>query len=322
MNMGNGGALDLATFINTAVDRGCYSGGGRGGSGWGDGDGGFLWILLVLLLGGWGGRGFGGFGGGAGMGGGTTDVDRAVAQARADGLSDQVVIDAVRGNGTAISQLASTLNCSVSAIQNAICGIDKSILQVANQVGMSTQQVINAVQAGNCQLTAQIADCCCKIETAILTQGYETRIQNMEQTNALTGVMNAGFNLIGNKIDAQTQTMLNSFQGIKDYLTNEKIESLQHKVTRLQSEADNSAQTLAFRAAIDAATTPIQNRVETLVSRSTPLPVPAYPAPQYASGYAFGVIPTSNVGCGCGNTWNNGCGCGCGNYGFNNTFGA
>lgn len=309
MMMGNG-SLDLATFINTAVDRGSRSG---SGSGWGDGEGGFLWILLVLLLGGAWGNG-GGWGGGRGgaMGGAAESVDRAVAQARADGLSDQVVIDAIRGNGTAISQLASTLNCSVSAIQNAICGIDKSILQVSNQVGMSSMEIVNAIQAGNCQLTAQIADCCCKTQNAILTQGYETRIQNMEQTNALTGVMNAGFNLLGNKIDAQTQTMLNSFQGIKDYLTNEKIESLQHTVTQMENAANNANQTLAFRAAIDAATTPIYNQVNSIANRVPPLPVPAYPAPQCATGYAFGVIPTNN----CNATWTNNCGCGC------NTFGA
>lgn len=309
MMMGNG-SLDLATFINTAVDRGGRSG---SGSGWGDGEGGFLWILLVLLLGGaWGNGGWGGRGGATG--GAAESVDRAVAQARADGLSDQVVIDAIRGNGTAISQLASTLNCSVSAIQNAICGIDKSILQVSNQVGMSSMEIVNAIQAGNCQLTAQIADCCCKTQNAILTQGYETRIQNMEQTNALTGVMNAGFNLLGNKIDAQTQTMLNSFQGIKDYLTNEKIESLQHTVTQMENAANNANQTLAFRAAIDAATTPIYNQVNSIANRVPPLPVPAYPAPQYATGYAFGVIPTNN----CNATWTNNCGCGCGC----NTFGA
>lgn len=156
MMMGNG-SLDLATFINTAVDRGSRSG---SGSGWGDGEGGFLWILLVLLLGGAWGNG-GGWGGGRGgaTGGAAESVDRAVAQARADGLSDQVVIDAIRGNGTAISQLASTLHCDINSIQTVLCGMDKSIMQVANQVGMSTQQVINAVQAGNCQLTAQIADC-------------------------------------------------------------------------------------------------------------------------------------------------------------------
>ena len=267
MTMGNG-SLDLATFINTAMDRGGRSG---GGCGWGDGEGGFLWILLVLLLGGgaWG-NGWGGAGRGGATGGAAESVDRAVAQARADGLSDQVVIDAVHGNANAISQLASTLNCSVSAIQNAICGIDKSILQVSNQVGMSSTQIINAIQAGNCQVTQAIADCCCKTQNAILTQGYETRIQNMEQTNALTGVMNAGFNLLGNKIDAQTQTMLNCFQGIKDYLTSEKIESLQHTVTQMENAANNANQTLAFRAAIDAATTPIYNQVNTLVGRVPP----------------------------------------------------
>ena len=304
MNM-NGQGLDLATFINSALDR------NNGSSGWGNGDGGFLWILLVLLLGGgaWG-NGWGGGRGGA-TGGAAESVDRAVAQARADGLSDQVVIDAIQGNQTAISQLASTLHCDINSIQTVLCGMDKSIMQVGNQVGLTSTQIINAIQAGNCQITQAIADCCCKTQTAILTQGYETRIQNMEQTNALTGVMNAGFNLLGNKIDAQTQTMLNSFQGIKDYLTSEKIESLQHTVTQMENAANNANQTLAFRAAIDAATTPIYNQVNSIANRVPPIPVPAYPAPQYATGYAFGVIPTNN----CNATWTNNCGCGCGPYG-------
>lgn len=305
MNM-NGQGLDLATFINSALDR------NSGSSGWGNGDGGFLWILLVLLLGGgaWG-NGWGGGGRGGATGGAAESVDRAVAQARADGLSDQVVIDAIQGNQTAISQLASTLHCDINSIQTVLCGMDKSIMQVGNQVGLTSTQIINAIQAGNCQIAQAIADCCCKTQTAILTQGYETRIQNMEQTNALTGVMNAGFNLLGNKIDAQTQTMLNSFQGIKDYLTNEKIESLQHTVTQMENAANNANQTLAFRAAIDAATTPIYNQVTSIANRVPPIPVPAYPAPQYATGYAFGVIPTNN----CNAAWTNNCGCGCGPYG-------
>lgn len=305
MNM-NGQGLDLATFINSALDR------NSGSSGWGNGDGGFLWILLVLLLGGgaWG-NGWGGGGRGGATGGAAESVDRAVAQARADGLSDQVVIDAIQGNQTAISQLASTLHCDINSIQTVLCGMDKSIMQVGNQVGLTSTQIINAIQAGNCQITQAIADCCCKTQTAILTQGYETRIQNMEQTNALTGVMNAGFNLLGNKIDAQTQTMLNSFQGIKDYLTAEKIESLQHTVTQMENAANNANQTLAFRAAIDAATTPIYNQVTSIASRVPPIPVPAYPAPQYATGYTFGVIPTNN----CNAAWTNNCGCGCGSYG-------
>lgn len=296
MNMGNS-SLDLATFINSALDR-------NNSGGWGGGDGGFLWILLVLLLGGgaWG-NGWGGGRGGA-TGGAAESVEKAVAQARADGLSDQVVIDAVRGNATAISQLASTLNCDINAIQTVLCGMDKSIMQVGNQVGLASTQIINAVQAGNCQIAQAIAQCCCDMKS----MQYENRIQNMEQTNLLTGVMNAGFNQLGNKIDAQTLAMTQGFQGIKDYLTSEKIESLQHTVTQMENAANNANQTLAFRAAIDAATTPIYNQVNTLVNRVPVQPVPAYPAPQYANNYAFGIIPTTN----CNATWTNNCGCGCG----------
>ena len=296
MEMTNGiGGLDLATFINSAMNR------GSGGSGWGDGEGGFLWILLVLLLGGgaWGNGGWGGGRGGA-TGGAAESVDRAVAQARADGLSDQVVIDAVNGNGLAISQLASTLNCDINAIQTVLCGMDKSIMQVGNQVGLTSTQIINAIQAGNCQITQAIAQCCCDMKG----MQYENRIQNMEQTNALTGVMNAGFNQLGNKIDAQTLAMNQGFQGLRDYLTAEKIETLQHTITQLEGAANNANQTLALRAAIDAATTPIYNQVNALSSRVPPLPVPAYPAAQYASGYTFGIIPTNNC--------MNACGCGCG----------
>lgn len=149
--------LSLGSFINSAMDRN-----NRSGSGWGDGEGGFLWILLVLLLGG---GAWGGGWGNRGAAGAATDVavgeavERAVAQARADGLSDQVVIDAIRGNRDAITQLASTLNCDIGNIQTVLCGMDKSILSVANQVGLTSQQIINAIQSGNCQLASQIAEC-------------------------------------------------------------------------------------------------------------------------------------------------------------------
>lgn len=296
MNMGNGGfasGLDLGTFINTAMDK-------NRGSGWGDGEGGFLWILLVLLLGGgaWG----GGWGGNRGA---ATDVavgeavEKAVAQARADGLSDQVVIDAVRGNREAITQLASTLHCDVSNIQTVLCGMDKSILSVANQVGMTSQQIINAIQQGNCQIASQIAECCCSMKTLVTDLSYNNRIQNMEQTTQLTGVMNAGFNQIGNKIDAQTLAMSQQFQAIKDYFTGEKISALQLENSQLR-------QTNTLQAVVDAATTPIQNRVETLLARVPAQAVPAYPSREFVNGYTFGIIPTNNGGC-CQNFCNNGC---------------
>ena len=320
MMFSEGNGLDLATFINTAC-RGGGSGSGNGegnGNGWGADGNGFLWLLLFLMMGGrgWGG-GWGGFGGG--MGGGTTDgasvngaatcccVEKAVAEARAAGLSDQVVIDAVRGNTTAIGQIASTLSCNFSDVQAAICGIDKSILQLSSQVGMSGQQIINAIQSGNCALTSQLANCCCEMKQLVTTMNYENRIANMEQTNHLTGVMNAGFLNIGNKLDA-------GFQGLQDYLTSEKIDGLRQKVTTLENAANNANQTAAINAYVNAAVTPVANRVTELIARIPPQPVPAYPAAQYASGYAFGIYPTNNYStCGCNP---NPCGCGGNNFNF------
>lgn len=312
MFFSEGNGLDLATFINTACRGGGSGGSGDGnGNGWGADGNGFLWLLLFLMMGGrWGnGNGWGGGGGttdGASVNGAATCccVEKAVAEARAAGLSDQVVVDAVRGNGNAIAQIASALNCGFGDVQTAICGIDKSILQLSSQLGMSGQQIINAIQAGNCALTSQLAECCCEMKQLVTTMNYENRIANMEQTNNLTGVMNAGFLNIGNKIDA-------GFQGLQDYLTAEKIDGLRQKVTTLENAANNANQTAAINAYVDAAVTPIANRVTELMARVPPQPVPAYPAAQFASGYAFGIYPTTsynNCGCnsnpcGCNNNW-------------------
>ena len=73
----------------------------------------------------------------------------------------------------------------MNTLQNAICQVQSSIQGVGNQVGMSGQQIINAIQAGNCQISHQIADCCCNVRTAITTQGYENQLATINQTNAL-----------------------------------------------------------------------------------------------------------------------------------------
>lgn len=280
MEMGNmGSGLDLATFVNSAMNRDDGFGGNNS----------LLWLFIMIL--------FFGIGGNSPWGNRNntpaTDVavgeavQKAVAEARADGLSDQVIIEAVKGNGTAINQLATTLNCDMNSIKTVLGSLDKSILQVGNQLGMSTQQIINAVQAGNCEITRAIENCCCSMRQLTTELSYNSRIQNMEQTNQLTALINAGVNQIGNRIDAQTLAMNAGFQGIKDYLTSEKISALQLENSQLR-------QTNTIQAVVDAATTPIQTRVQELLARTPSAPVPAYPAPQYANGYAFGVVPTNN----------------------------
>lgn len=57
-----------------------------------------------------------------------------------------MLLQAINGNGNAISQLATTLNCDINAVQSAINSVQSQIQSVGNQIGMSGQQVINAIK--------------------------------------------------------------------------------------------------------------------------------------------------------------------------------
>lgn len=76
-----------------------------GGSWW------FIWIILLWFC--WGGNGFGNrFGNGGGL----------PAELNGD-VGREYLMSAIQGNGNAINQLASSLNCSTQQLQSALCNI-------------------------------------------------------------------------------------------------------------------------------------------------------------------------------------------------------
>lgn len=87
-----------------------------------------------------------------------------------NGAGFTMVMDAIQRNGIDISQLASTLNCSIGQVQTAIQQVASQICNVGNQVGMTGQQVINAIQQGNMALTQQICNCCCDLKSLLCNQ--------------------------------------------------------------------------------------------------------------------------------------------------------
>lgn len=140
--MGGGGkSLDpnlVAALMNNKGNQDAWGGGGC----W------WIWIILLFFVwGGWGGNGFGNNNGANGL----------PAQLNND-AGRELLMNAIQGNGTAIGQLSSSLNCSTQQLQNAICQIQGQIQSVGNQVGMSSQQIINAIQSGNNQMLTQIAE--------------------------------------------------------------------------------------------------------------------------------------------------------------------
>ena len=268
------------------------------GNGYGDGA---WWWIIILLIFGWGGfgNGFGGGFGGRGTAQGLADLGNLVN----NDAGRELLMQAIQGNGNAISQLATTTHCDYTALQGAIASLSQSLCQVGNQVGQSALQVINAIQMGNSTLASQLASCCCDIRSEIAAFKGSTDLQICQQTNALTNSINfvnasveRGFAAEAYERQAQTnaivQAIANQTTFIGDKFCQLELREAQNKIDTLRTEN----QSLKF-----AESQAAQNNF--LLSQLQPVPRPAYvvQSPYQSYGYPYGY-----------NGYNNGCGCGCG----------
>lgn len=189
-------------------------------NGFGGQGGWFMWVIFLALL--WGRGGFGGYGG---------DGTGFLASQLNNDYGRDVLLQAINGNGTAISQLATTLNCDINAVQAALTSLGTQIQSVGNTVGLTGQQIVNAIQAGNCDIASKIAACCCDIKGAITTQGYENRLATIDQTAVLAG-----------KLDAQTTLIQDKFCQLEMREMQNKIDALRDEKLALQTNISQRAQ--------------------------------------------------------------------------------
>lgn len=108
-----------------------------------------------------------------------------------DGNNTQLLMDAVKGNGVALGQLAQNLNCDFGQLQQAVCGIQAAIQQVGGQVGMSAERVINAANLGDMNIVQQLKDCCCQTQQNIIRMGYENQLGQRDIINGMERQTNA-----------------------------------------------------------------------------------------------------------------------------------
>lgn len=268
----------MAMLTNASKNQDAWGGGGM----W------WIWVIIMFWL--WGGRGNCMFG------------------ANADGIPNQlnndfgreVLLQAINGNGQALSQLATTLNCDVNTLQTAIGQVQSSIQTVGSQVGMTGQQIINSIQNGTCQLGNQLAQCCCSIKDSITKTNYENQLSNVNQTNTLQNAINfvnssveRGFSSAAYATAQQTCDLKNAITAqttlINDKFCQLEMREMQNKIDALRQENNQ----LALAASQQAQTANI-------VSQVRPSPSPAY------------VVPNP-YGCSCNNYGytHSGCGCSC-----------
>lgn len=192
--------------------------------GFGGNGGWWIWIMFLAFM-------WGGFGGRGGFGGGYGDGTGFLASQLNNDYGRDVLLQAINGNGLAINQLASTLNCDINAVQTALTSLGTQIQAVGNTVGLSGQQIINAIQAGNCDIASKIAACCCETKNMITAQGYENRIATAEQTTTLAG-----------KIDAQTTLINDKFCQLEMREMQNKIDALRDEKLALQTNISQRTQ--------------------------------------------------------------------------------
>ena len=230
---------------NSAMWAAMMNNGGFGGNG-----GWLAWILLLAL---WGNNGWGG--------NGQHGTQEILSTLNGD-QGRQMLMSAIEGNSTAISQLASTLHCDVNAIQTALNAVQAGICQVGNTVGMTGMQIVNAVQAGDASLASKLAECCCANKLLVTEQGYQNRLALQEQTTFL-----------GAKLDNQTNIIVDKFCDLEKRELQGKIDSLIERNSQLQSTLDNANQTSQIMSYINTVVSPIAADVAS-IKCSTPPTVP------------------------------------------------
>ena len=143
---------------------------------------------------------------------------------------------AIQGNANAISNLATSLNCTEGQILGAVNAVQSAIQSVGAQNNLSFAQTVNAVNAGNANIISTLQSCCCDLKTIVNNQGYENRIANTEQTA-----------ILGGKIDNQTTLINDKFCQLEMRGMQDKIDSLREEKATLKGVIDNANQTAAIQ---------------------------------------------------------------------------
>jgi hypothetical protein len=213
----------------------------------------------------------------------------------------EMLMSAIQRNGTDLSQLAQTIGCSTSRVQDAVTQVSTQICQLAGQNAMSFQQVINSLQAGNAALASQLCNCCCDIKSEIAN------------TNA---VVTRGFSDVGyafrdqtcnieKAIAASTAQILEGQRNAEMRDLQDKLDALREKNAQQAVVLNNTQQTAQFQAML----API---AEDLASIKCKLPktevIPA--TPEYVAVNRSINVPYCGCGFGAGfgfpYGWNNG----------------
>lgn len=293
----------LPALTNKGIDSsylmGLMSGNNNGGFFGNNALEGIIALIVVAAIFGNGNFGFGGFGGNGGAVAGTAERD--------------LLAHMIQRNGTDLSQLAQSINCSSGRLDDAIQGVATQLCNIAGQNGMSFQQVINSIQSGNNAIATQICNCCCEIKSSILESNYLTErgFCNTNQTLA------KGFSDIGYAFrdqtcnlekagNANTATIIAKLDAIEDSRKDRELAEKDRMIATLTARSERQAELQPIYSALQE----IQCNQPAVKKISCP---ETYVPLNNSINATYGLIPTCGYGFGYGvgyGGWNNGNCCG------------
>lgn len=246
-------------------------GNGNNNGGWADG--GWLWIIVVFaLLFGWGNGGFGGFGGNNGGGYVATAATQADIQR---GFDNSAVISKLDGISNGLCDGFYAMNNSMltgfNGINTNIMQTGYGIQQAINADTVAGMQNTNAIQATLNNMAAQNAACCCETQRQIER-----------------GFCDTNYNMATQACETR-QAIENSTRSILDFLTQDKIATLQAENNSLRLAASQDRQNALLTTAMTA-------QAQQIVNSVNPTAIPAYVVPN-PNAYAYGC--GCNAGCSC-----------------------
>ena len=238
---------------------------GRNGNNDGFGDNGSWWVIIFLIFAfmGWG-RNNNGFGGGS-NGYGAMDnyvlaSDFATIQRQlSDGFGDLTAQSRYIQNG-----LCDGFYAMNTSLLNGFAGVNNSIMTN----GYETRNAINNV-------SSQLADCCCKTQSAIQEVNYNLATN----TCALQNTMNMNTRDIVDTVNANYRALHDEIVANKLEMKNDRIAEQQNEINALRLSASQAKQN-AY-----------------LINELKPCPSPSYIVPNPNCCYNYQVTS----GCGCGN---------------------
>lgn len=296
----------LPSLQNRGIDTGYLMGlmGGNGNGGFFGNNGGFQDIIALIVIAAIFGNGNFGFGGNNNQG---------------NSAEREMIMSAIQRNGIDLNQLAGSINCSVGQIESAINAVSTQLCNIGSQIGMSSQQIINSIQAGNSALATQLADCCCKTQNAITTMGYENQLAMCNQTNTLVNTANQNTLSLRDGATANTQTIIAKLDAMQNQALQDKIASLTAEKATLTAEISQRNQNAtilnavgqqiaplaaglqALQSDVDGIKCKLPNTVSVQYPNLTAINTDCFRAAAY--GAYMGDAVYGRSGCGCNNYW-------------------